>query len=392
VSTGKALLIILDGVGVGELPDAAEYGDEGSNTLANTARAVGGLYLPHLRACGLGNILPLDGVSPVESPQCHFGKMSERSRGKDSTTGHWELSGLVTDTAFPLFPHGFPPALMERFLEATGCGGFLGNTTASGTAIINELGEEHVRTGYPIVYTSADSVFQIAAHEGVIPVEDLYRICQVTRDVVCQGPFAVGRVIARPFIGSPGSFARTTNRKDFSLLPPASTVLDLLSSAGLETAGVGKIDDLFANRGLRTSVHTRTNAATAEAVVAQAALVRKGLVMANFGDFDTLYGHRNDPSGFAAALEEFDVVLPDILETLDAGDLFILTADHGNDPVTPSTDHSREFVPLLSSIQGGTTGNALGTRSSFTDVAVTVAHYFGIHVPFEGTSFLSLLQ
>ncbi len=390
--TGKTLLIVLDGVGAGELPDAGEYGDEGTHTLAHTARAAGGLHLPQLGACGLGNILPLDGVPPVDNPRCHYGKMSERSRGKDSTIGHWELSGLVTDTAFPLFPHGFPPVLMERFLEATGCGGFLGNTTASGTAIIHDLGEEHLRTGYPIVYTSADSVFQVAAHADVIPLEELYRICQVTRDNVCRGPFAVGRVIARPFVGSPGSFVRTSNRKDFSLLPPAPTVFDLLSSAGLATVGVGKIDDLFAHRGLGTSVHTRTNAATADALISQAALVHDGLLVANFGDFDTLYGHRNDPGGFAAALEEFDMILPDILETLEPGNLFILTADHGNDPVTPSTDHSREFVPLLSTIPGGAPGADLGTRRAFTDVAMTIAGYFGIDASFDGTSFLSQLR
>ena len=392
LNTGKVLLIVLDGVGVGELPDAARYGDEGSNTLANTARTVGGLRLPVLEAFGLGNIIPVEGVRPTNSPRAFFGRMAQRSLGKDSTTGHWELAGLVLEKEFPTFPSGFPPGLMQRFLSVTGCAGFLGNTTASGTAIIEELGQEHVRTGFPIVYTSADSVFQIAVHEGVLPLKRLYEICQLTRDRVCTGTNAVGRVIARPFIGTEGVFARTTNRKDFSLDPPKPTLLDILHTHGLETAGVGKVDDLFANRGFRSSRHTHTNAEGVAELVDRASRMRQGFIIANLGDFDTLYGHRNDPHGFARALEEFDTALPSIVETLRPGDVLIITADHGNDPVTPSTDHSREYVPLLCFSPGQGSGRDLGTRDTFADVAKTVIEYFGMSDAMPGTSFLSHIK
>jgi len=392
LNIGKVLLIVLDGVGVGELPDAARYGDEGSNTLANTARTVGGLRLPVMESWGLGNILPVEGVRPAHSPLAFFGRMAQRSLGKDSTTGHWELAGLVLGKEFPTFPSGFPPSLMQRFLTVTGCSGFLGNKTASGTAIIEELGGEHVRTGFPIVYTSADSVFQIAAHEEIVPLRRLYEICQLTRDLVCTGTSAVGRVIARPFVGAEGAFTRTTNRKDFSLDPPEPTLLDILHTHGFETAGVGKVDDLFANRGLRSSRHTRTNAEGVAELVARASHMKQGFIIANLGDFDSLYGHRNDPHGFAGALEEFDAALPSIVETLRPGDVLILTADHGNDPVTPSTDHSREYVPLLCFSPGQGQGRDLGTRGTFADVAKTVVEYFGISDSMPGTSFLSQIR
>jgi len=384
--------VVLDGVGVGELPDAGQYGDEGSNTLAHTAEAVGGLHLPVLGALGLGNIAEIRGVAAAGKPKAFFGRMAEKSRGKDSTTGHWELGGLVLEHEFPTYPKGFPPDLMNRFLLITGCTGFLGNRTASGTAIIQELGTEHVRTGQPIVYTSADSVFQIAAHEEIIPLEQLYRICRQTRDEVCTGAASVGRVIARPFVGTDGAYVRTTNRKDFSLDPPADTLLDLLASHRIETVGVGKIDDLFANRGLARSRHTRTNAEGMDELVARSSEMRRGLIIANLGDFDTLYGHRNDPKGFAAALESFDAMLPRLLETVRTGDLLILTADHGNDPLTPSTDHSREYVPLLCVVGGREGGTTLGTRSTFADVAATAADYFGIRNSLAGTSFLSQVR
>ncbi len=384
--------MVLDGVGIGALPDAGQYGDEGSNTLAHTAEAVGGLRLPVLGALGLGNIAVIRGVDAAEKPGASFGRMAEKSCGKDSTTGHWELAGIVVEQKFPTYPAGFPADLMNRFLSITGCTGFLGNTTASGTAIIQELGAEHVRTGQPIVYTSADSVFQIAAHEEIIPLEQLYRICRQTRDQVCTGAASVGRVIARPFVGTEGAYVRTTNRKDFSLDPPADTLLDLLASHGIETVGVGKVDDLFAHRGLARSRHTRTNAEGMEELVAQSGEMCRGLIIANLGDFDSLYGHRNDPRGFAAALESFDGMLPRLVETVRAGDLLILTADHGNDPVTPSTDHSREYVPLLCLTGGRKKGTSLGSRSTFADVAATVADYFGIRSSLAGTSFLSQVR
>jgi phosphopentomutase len=315
--------------------------------------------------------------------------MAEKSCGKDSTTGHWELAGLIVEQEFPTFPAGFPGSVMQSFLRASGCEGYLGNKTASGTAIIEELGAEHMRTGFPIVYTSADSVFQIAAHEAVIPLSRLYGICERTRTEVCVGQAAVGRVIARPFIGSPGGFKRTTNRKDFSLEPPAPTLLDVLKESGVPTAGVGKVDELFAQRGFTSSLHTRTNAEGIDEILGRSRAMDRGFIIANLGDFDTLYGHRNDPEGFGRALEVFDAALPKIVETVRPGDMLIVTADHGNDPVTPSTDHSREYVPLLCYSPGGRTGTALGTRSSFSDVACTLADFFGVRNTFPGTSFLS---
>lgn len=388
---GKAVLIVLDGVGIGELPDAPAYGDGGSNTLVNTATAVGGFSLPHLASLGLGAIVPIPGVPAASAPRASYGKMAELSKGKDSTTGHWELTGVVVDREFPTFPNGFPEELLDRFLRITGTCGYLGNTTASGTVIIQELGNEHRKTGYPIIYTSADSVFQIAAHEEVIPLPALYEMCRRTRESVCTGKFAVGRVIARPFVGAGGNFIRTTNRRDFSLEPFSSTLLDVLSSAGVPTVGVGKIDDLFARRGLSRMIHTRTNVEGVQCLKAEARELRHGFLMANLGDFDTLYGHRNDPKGFAAALEEFDREIPGILETLIAGDLLILTADHGNDPVTPSTDHSREYVPLLCFTPGRHVGNNLGTRRSFADAGKTVAAWLGVDNSLAGESFMSSL-
>lgn len=385
----RALLIVLDGVGVGELPDASMYNDQGSDTLGNTARVAGGLSLPNLAMLGLGNIHQIAGVGRVASPTASYGRMMEASKGKDSTTGHWELAGLITEKEFPTFPRGFPDALLKRFMEATGCKGVLGNTVASGTAIIQELGDEHRRTGFPIVYTSADSVFQIAADEQVIPLPRLYEICAVTRDRVCIGEFAVGRVIARPFVHSDGRYVRTTHRRDYSLMPPAGTLLDVLSASGIETVSIGKVDDLFAGRGLASRIHTTGNVEGIEAIVRESRRIQRGLIFANLVDFDTLYGHRNDPEGFAGALEEFDRSLPAIIETLREDDLLVLTADHGNDPVTPSTDHSREYVPLLCYTRRRSIGANLGTRSTFADVGKTVAGFFGVDNDLAGTSFLA---
>lgn len=390
---GKAVLIVLDGVGIGALPDARTYGDEGTNTLANTARAVNGLRLPNLGRFGLGCITDIQGVAVVSEPEGCYGKMAERSVGKDSTTGHWELGGLITEKAFPLYPEGFPAELLEKFKKLTGCAGYLGNKPASGTKIIKELGSEHVRTGFPIVYTSGDSVFQIAAHEDVIPLKRLYEICEVTRRQILVGEHEAGRVIARPFVGVEGSFVRTTNRRDFALEPAGTTLLDLLYEEGIATVGVGKIDDLFCGRGLREKIHTKSNSEGVRVTIEAASRLRTGFVMTNLVDFDTLFGHRQDPEGMGRALEEFDSWLPAILDVLVDGDLVILTADHGNDPTDKSTDHSREYVPLLCAVKGGTRGVDLGARTTFADAAKTVADYFSLarKEQLQGNSFLRFM-
>lgn len=336
----RVIIIVLDSVGVGELPDAAEYGDLGSNTLANTARAVGGLNLPHLSALGLGNIIPIEGVPPVSTPRAAFGKLAIRSAGKDTTTGHWELAGLILSRPFPVYPSGFPTDLIATLEDRIGRR-TLGNRAASGTVIIQELGVEHVRTGKPIVYTSADSVFQVAAHEEIIPVEELYRICRVARELLV-GEYAVGRVIARPFTGEPGHFVRTPRRRDFSLPPTGETILEALQKRDLIVTGVGKISNIFAGIGLTESFPTRDNDHGMQQILEVMGTFGPGLIFVNLIDFDMLYGHRNDPQGYAGALVAFDRFLPGILEALNPDDLLIITADHGCDPTTESTDHSRE--------------------------------------------------
>jgi phosphopentomutase len=389
---GKIVFIVLDSVGIGEAPDAALYGDEGTNTLGNTACAVGGLHLPHLQKLGLGNIAPIQGVSPVENPEGCFGKMQEVSKGKDSTTGHWEISGIIIKKDFPYYPNGFPNDVIEKFISATKTRGVLGNRPASGTQIIEELGDEHVRTGFPIVYTSGDSVFQIAAHEEVIPLKEQYRICQLARDEVMVGEHAVGRVIARPFIGTSGKYIRTTNRKDFSLQAPGTTVLDILHENNVLTVSIGKIDDLFSGRGLCDKIHTHSNAEGVEKIIEQSSLMKSGFIMTNLVDFDMLYGHRQDPKGMAGAIERFDSQLPKIIDTIRAGDILIMTADHGNDPTDKSTDHSREYVPLLTFTRNGKKGVNLGVRKTFADAGKTVANYFGVDSSrLAGTSFLNLI-
>lgn len=380
----RLTLIVLDSVGIGELPDAERYGDRGSNTLANTARAVGGLNLPNLGRLGLGNILAIEGVPPVKQPLAAYGRMAEASAGKDTTTGHWEIAGLLLERPFPVYPHGFPPEIIEPFEKRIGRP-VLGNRAASGTAIIEELGEEHIRTGYPIVYTSADSVFQIAAHEEVIPVDELYRMCRVARELL-TGPHAVGRVIARPFVGTPGAFKRTDRRRDFSLPPPAPTVLDLLTQNGYPVLAVGKIEDIFAGRGITEAIHTKDNMDGVDRTIACMRRLERGLIFTNLVDFDMLYGHRNNPRGYAAALEAFDRRLPEILSAVRADEVLIITADHGCDPTTSSTDHSREYVPLLVYGPLVEPGVNLGTRSTFSDVAASVAEFFGLSYP-RGTSF-----
>jgi phosphopentomutase len=382
------VILVLDGVGVGAAPDAAAYGDAGSDTLGNLSRAVGGLSLPNLEAAGLGNLAAVQGVEPVERPDAAWGRMIPASAGKDSTAGHWEIAGLRLDRPFPTYPDGFPPQLLAEFERRTGRGA-LGNRAASGTEIMAELGEEHQRTGQWIVYTSADSVFQVAAHEAVVPLDELYRACEAARQMLVS-PHDVSRVIARPFVGSPGRFERTKNRRDYSLAPPDETLLDDLAAAGVPRAGVGKVDDLFAGRGL-TARHTDSNAQGISAILEWLRGNQGGLLFANLVDFDTLYGHRNDPEGFGRALREFDDALPAIRSALREDDLLFITADHGNDPTTGSTDHARECVPVLAF------GDAvhpvpLGDRTTFSDLGATVAEWLNVGFRGRGTSFLPELE
>lgn len=381
-------VIVLDGVGIGELPDAKKYMDEGSDTLGNMAVRVGGLRLPNLEKFGLGNIKSIQGIASQEFPLASFGKLSEISPGKDSTTGHWELGGLKVELEFPFYPNGFPKELIDKFLNATGEGGILGNYASSGTEIIKDLGAEHVRTGFPIVYTSADSVFQIAAHEEIIPLKRLYEICSITREKVLIGKDACGRVIARPFVGKEGNFTRTTNRKDFSLDPPEPTILDYCLNAGIETYAIGKVNDLFNYKGIKHQLKTKSNQEGIDKIIEVAKKVKGSFIFTNLVDFDVYYGHRNDPEGLHKALQEFDVRLPEIINSLDETDHLILTADHGNDATDISTDHTREYVPLLY-FRKNIAGKDLGTRESFADVAQTVAHYFKINNDLYGKSFLN---
>ncbi|MCA2004737.1 MAG: phosphopentomutase [Ignavibacterium sp.] len=381
------IVIILDGVGVGELPDADLYGDKGSNTLANISKALKGIQLPNLQKLGLGNIIPIEGIHPVPKPLASFGKMLEVSKGKDSTTGHWEIAGLKIEFDFDYFPNGFPDEIIRKFIELTGVKGVLGNKPASGTEIINELGDEHIRTGFPIVYTSADSVFQIAAHEEFFGLENLYRICEITRNQILIPPLVVGRVIARPFIGSNGNYTRTTNRKDYSLDPPSKTVLDYLQMHGINTIAIGKINDLFNHRGINVSEHTKTNSDGMKTLLEYASIVSSSFIFVNLVDFDVYFGHRNDPQGFYNALKEFDNFIPTLLNVMGDNDRLIITSDHGNDPTTPSTDHSREYVPLLY-FGKNKKANDLGIRKTFSDVGKTVAEYFQIPNELSGESFL----
>jgi len=331
---------VLDSCGVGELPDAFKYGDQGSNTLSNTAKAIDGLHLPNLQRLGLGNIASISGVEPQKEPLTSYGKMAEVSPGKDSTSGHWEMTGVILKTPFPVYQNGFPDGLIKRFEKAIGTE-VLGNKPASGTEIIKELGEEHLRTSKPIVYTSADSVFQIAAHEEKIPVPRLYEICQIARELL-TGENAVARVIARPFVGKPGSFKRTDRRKDFSLPPPEKTILEILQDKKVKIIGIGKINDLFAGRGISRSIHTRDNQDAMDKLIQTIKEEKEGLIFINLVDFDMVWGHRNDIQGFAKGLEDFDRRLEEVLDLLQTYDVLIITADHGCDPTTPSTDHSRE--------------------------------------------------
>ena len=386
----KVILIILDACGIGELPDAHLYEDEGSNTIVNIAKAVGGLKLPNLEKLGLGNIEPIPGVNPQRDASGNYGKMAELSLGKDSTSGHWEIMGLVLEKPFPVYPDGFPPEIIESFKKAIGSK-ILGNKPASGTEIIKELGEEHVRTHRPIVYTSADSVFQIATHEEIIPVNKLYQMCMIARKILTH-EHGVARVIARPFVGKSGSFKRTERRKDFSLPPPEETVLDILKKNGIPVIGMGKIEDLFAGYGLTESIHTKNNSDGMDKLIGAMKKFEKGLLFINLVDFDMLWGHRNNPQAFASGLEYFDQRFPDILNLLGSDDLLIITADHGCDPTTPSTDHSREYVPLLVYGKSIKKGVNLGERKSFSDVGNTIAEIFKVSGTKNGESFLKEIK
>jgi phosphopentomutase len=374
---------VLDSVGCGELPDAGLYGDEGSDTLGNIARQIP-LRVPRLRALGLGRVARLGGGDAP--PQGAYGRMAEASAGKDSVTGHWEMMGIVLDRPFPTFPSGFPPSVIAEFESRIGRG-TLGNVVASGTEIIDRLGAEHVRTGKPIVYTSADSVFQIAAHEDVVPVPELYRMCDIAFEIVGRG-MGVGRVIARPFVGAPGGFARTSNRHDYAMDPSGVTLLDHLKGRAIPVVSIGKVKDLFAGRGITSAVPTASDADGVERVIEAMDSVSTGLIFANLVDFDTLYGHRNDVSGYAANIERFDERLGTVLDRLRDDDLLVITADHGNDPTTPSTDHSREHVPLLMTGKRVKRGADVGTRPTFADLGQTLAANFSVGPLAHGTSFL----
>jgi phosphopentomutase len=380
----RVILIVLDSVGIGALPDAAAYGDEGSDTLGNIARQIP-LRVPALRSLGLDRLTALGGTQAARARGA-YGRMAEASAGKDSVTGHWEMMGIVLDRAFPTFPAGFPAALIAEFQRQIGRG-TIGNVVASGTEVIERLGPEHLRTGKPIVYTSADSVFQIAAHEEVIPVPELYRICETAFELFARG-LGVGRVIARPFIGTPGAFARTANRHDYALDPTGLTLLDELAARHTPVVAIGKVGDLFAGRGISRPLHTKSDADGMRAIEAAMAETPAGLLFANLVDFDAVYGHRNDAAGYAGNLERFDAWLSTLLPQLRTGDLLVVTADHGNDPTTPSTDHSREYVPVLLTGQGIRPDANIGTRATFADLGQTLAESLGVGPLAHGSSFL----
>lgn len=384
----RVILVVLDSCGIGEATDAAEYGDSGSNTIGNIAKAVGGLRIPYLAKMGLGRIHSVEGV-PNDPVFGAFGKMTEQSAGKDTTNGHWEMVGVKLENPLPTYPEGFPREIMDEFENKIGRK-TLGNKPASGTEILKELGDEHMRTGYPIVYTSGDSVFQIAAHEEVIPVQELYRYCETAREMLV-GPHGVGRVIARPFLGSNGQFTRTANRRDYSLLF-GRTVLNELQEAGFNVIGVGKIEDIYGGSGITDATHTEDNMDGVDRTLKYMDASKSGLIFTNLVDFDAKYGHRNDPKGFAKAIEQFDARLPEIFAAMREDDLLILTADHGCDPTTPGTDHSREFVPLLVNSKKMQSAIDLGTRTTFADLGATLAENFGVPNPGIGTSFFSLIR
>jgi phosphopentomutase len=387
---GRFVVIVIDSLGAGALPDAGAYGDAGANTLGNLARRVGGLQLPNLQQWGLGNITAVQGCPPAAAPRASFGAMAELSQGKDTTTGHWEMMGVVLQQGFTTYPEGFPQKLVDEWLQQSGAPGLLGNKPASGTVILDELGPEHVRTGKPIVYTSADSVFQIAAHEEVVPLPKLYAWCEAAREVGKR--WGLARVIARPFVGpGVGQYKRTYNRHDFSQPPPPDTVLHRLAAKGVSTVGVGKIPDIYDGQGISRSVKTAGNADGLQKTAELLGELGPSFLFVNLVDTDMLYGHRRDPDGYARALREIDAALPAIAAQLRPGDVLVLTADHGNDPTFPGSDHTREQVPLIAYAPGRTRGADLGVRPSFADLGATVAEYFGVPAP-RGQSFLGAVS
>ncbi|WP_240377646.1 phosphopentomutase [Bacillus piscicola] len=383
----RIFVIVMDSVGIGEAPDAALYGDAGADTLGHIAERMNGLNLPHLEQLGIGNSKELQGVSQVSEPSAFYGKMQEISHSKDTMTGHWELMGLYVNEPFRTFPDGFPTDLIAKLERETGRK-IIGNKVASGTEIIAELGEEHMETGAIIVYTSADSVLQVAAHEEVVPLDELYNICERARMLTYDAPYKIGRVIARPFIGTPGAFTRTSNRHDYALKPFEPTVMNKLKESGFDSLAIGKISDIYDGEGVTESIRTTSNMDGMQKIINTAERDFTGISFVNLVDFDALFGHRRDVAGYASALEEFDTALPELLNKLRTDDLLLITADHGNDPTHHGTDHTREFVPLLAYSPGHTPGENLGLRHTFADVGATIADNFHVHPPENGTSFL----
>jgi phosphopentomutase len=385
----RITLIVLDGAGIGAMPDAPEWGDAGSDTFGHICESRQ-LQLPNLRSLGLGNIRPLSGVPKIERPRGSYGKCALKSNGKDTTTGHWEMAGIILERAFPTYPNGFPQSVIDEFIAKTGVPGILGNMPASGTEIIKELGAEHVKTKKPIVYTSADSVFQIAAHEEVIPLDRLYEICEIARDIL-RGEHEVGRVIARPFLGQPGSFYRTENRHDYAVPPPRENLLPLLSDNGLDVVSIGKIASIYDSEGVTQDLTARNNEQSIDQTIKALQDETRGLIFSNLVDFDMLYGHRRDTEGYARALEHFDSRWPEIEDAMREGDLLMITADHGNDPTYPGTDHTREYAPLLVYGKKAQAGVNLGTRSSLADIGRTIADNFGLDLR-AGDGFLNSVR
>ncbi|HKR00133.1 MAG TPA: phosphopentomutase [Pyrinomonadaceae bacterium] len=384
----RMVLIVLDSAGIGEMPDAADWGDAGSDTLGHIL-ASRQVRLPNLQSYGLGNIRPLQNLPPVEHPRGAYGRCALRSNGKDTTTGHWEMAGIILERAFPTYPQGFPQPIIDRFIKEANVPGILGNVPASGTEIIKELGAEHVRTGKPIVYTSADSVFQIAAHEEVIPLERLYEICETARNLL-RGQDEVGRVIARPFLGEPGAFHRTENRHDYAVPPPPENLLVALSQAGLDVVCIGKVASIYDSSGVTLDLKAKNNNQSIDQTIHALKQDTRGLIFSNLVDFDMLYGHRRDTEGYARALEHFDERLPEIEAAMNERDLFIIAADHGNDPTFPGTDHTREYSPLIAFGKSARSGVDLGIRSSLSDIGQTIAENFGLKLT-AGESFLKEL-